>query len=179
MGEIKSTLDLVLERTRHLSLSSVEKEEMELKETLKKVSGYLSRYRGGALSLERLLKEIRELAPELRDRVRGELARQMSLALSLSPDTDALIPAMEALADSGWTEVLAGVKRCRAEVRKALEAAKGSMEGRMIAALAAAGIRGSAVAVKVESDQEWIALSEELKRPCEERHEALRRALAA
>jgi hypothetical protein len=152
---------------------------MELKETLKKVSGYLSRYRDGALSLERLLKEIGELAPELRDRVRGELARQMSLALSLSPDTDALIPAMEALADSGWTEVLAGVKRCRAEVRKALEAAKGSMEGRMIAALAAAGIRGSAVAVKVESDQEWIALSEELKRPCEERHEALRRALAA
>jgi hypothetical protein len=178
MGEIKSTLDLVLERTRHLSLSSVEKEEMELKETLKKVSGYLSRYRDGALSLDRLLKEIRELAPELRDRVRGEMARQMSLALNLSPDTDALIPAMEALADPGWTELLASVKRCRGEVRKAVEAAKANMEGRMLAALGAAGIRGSAVAVKVESDQEWIVLSEELKRPCEERLEALRRALA-
>ena len=179
MGEIKSTLDLVLERTRHLTLSSVEKEEIELKEALKKVSGYLSRYRDGALSLERLLKEIRELASELRDRVRGEMARQMSLALDLSADTDSLIPAMEALADPSWTDVLAGVKRCRIEVRKALEAARGNLEGRILAELAAAGIRGSAVAVKTEGDQEWIVTNQELKRPCEERLEALRQSLAA
>ena len=179
MGEIKSTLDLVLERTRHLTLSSVEKEEIELKEALKKVSGYLSRYRDGVLSLEALLKEMRGLAPEIRHRVRREMTRQMSLALNLSSDTDALIPAMEALADPGWTDLLAGVKRCRTEVRKALQAARGSAEGRMLAELAAAGVRGSAVAVKMEGDQQWIAMKQELMRPCEERLEALRRALAA
>jgi len=101
MAEIKSTLDLVLERTRHLTLSAVEKGEIEVREALKKVSGYLSRYRDGVLSLEALLKEMRGLAPEIRDRVRGEMARQMSLALNLSPDTDTLIPALEALADPG------------------------------------------------------------------------------
>jgi len=179
MAEIKSTLDLVLERTRHLTLSSVEKEEIELKETLKKASGYLSRYRDGVLSLESLLREIRGLAPEIRDRVRGEMARQMSLTLDVSPDTDSLIPAMEALADPGWTDLLTGVKRCRIEVRKALAAARGSVEGRMLAELAAAGIRGSAVAVKTAGDQEWIAMNQELMRPCEERLEALRQALAA
>lgn len=179
MGEIKSTLDLVLERTRHLTLSSVEKGEIELKEALKKVSGYLSRYRDGVLSLEALLKEMRGLAPEIRDRARGEMARQMSLILNLSPDTDGLIPAMEGLADPGWTDLLAGVKRCRIEVRKALEAARGEVEGRILAELAAAGIRGSAVAVKIEGDPQWIAMTRNLMRPCEERLEALRRALAA
>jgi len=179
MGEIKSTLDLVLERTRHLTLSSVEKEEIEVKEALKRVSGYLSRYRDGVLSLEALLKEVRGLAPEIRDRVRGEMARQMSLALNFSPDTDRLIPAMEELADPGWTELLAGVKRCRSEVRKALEAARGDVEGRILAELAAGGIRGSAVAVKIEGDPQWIAMNHNLMRPCEERLEALRQALAA
>jgi hypothetical protein len=155
MGEIKSTLDLVLEKTRHLTLSSVEKEEIELREALKKVSGYLSRYRDGVLSLEALLKEMRSLAPEIRDRVR------------------------QALAEPGWTDVLAGVRRCRTEVRKALEAARGSVEGRMLAQLAAAGIRGSAVAVKTGGDPQWIAMNQNLMRPCEDRLEALRRALAA
>lgn len=179
MGEIKSTLDLVLERTRHLTLSSVEKEEIEHKEALKKVPGYLSRYRDGLLSLEALLKEMRGLAPEIRDRVRGEMARQMSLVLNLSPDTDALIPAMEALADPGWTDLVVSVKRCRTEAREALQAAKGSVEERMLAELAAVGIRGSAVAVKIEGDPRWIAINQKLISPCEERLEALRRALAA
>jgi len=179
MAEIKSTLDLVLERTRHLTLSSVEREEIELKDALKKVSGYLSRYRDGLLNLEALLKELRGLAPEIRHRVRGEMARQMSVALNLSPDTDGLMPAMEALAEPGWTDLLAEVKQCRTEVRKALEAARGNIEGRVRAELAAAGIRGSAVAVKIEGDPQWIAVKEELVRPCEARLEALRRALAA
>lgn len=179
MAEIKSTLDLVLERTRHLTLSAVEKGEIEVREALKKVSGYLSRYRDGVLSLEALLKEMRGLAPEIRDRVRGEMARQMSLALNLSPDTDTLIPALEALADPGWTDLLAGVRQCRTEVREALTAARGSAEGRVLAELAAAGIRGSAVAVKIEGDQQWIAMKQKLMKPCEERLERFRRALAA
>ena len=179
MSEIKSTLDLVLERTRHLTLSSVEKEEIELKEALKKASGHLSRYRDGVLSLEALLKEMGRLAPEIRHRVRGEMARQMSLVLNLSPDTDALIPAMEGLAESGWTDLLADVTQCRVEVRRALEAARGGVEVRMRTELAAAGIRGAAVAVKIEGDPQWIALTRTLMRPCEERLDALRRALAA
>jgi hypothetical protein len=179
MAEIKSTLDLVLERTRHLTLSSVEKEEIEVKEALKKASGYLSRYRDGVLSLDALLKEMQGLAPEIRDRVRREMVRQMSLALDLLPDTDALIPAMEALADSGWTDLLARVRQCRTEVREALEAARGGIEERMLAELAAAGVRGSAVAVRTEGDQQWIALKQKLMKPCEERLERLRRALAA
>jgi hypothetical protein len=131
------------------------------------------------LSLEALLKELRGVAPEIRDRVREEMVREMSLALTISPDTDSLIPAMEALADPRWTDLLAAVSRCRTEVRKTLEATRGRIEGGALAELAAAGIRGSAVAVNIEGDNQWIDVKKELMRPCEARLEALRRAFAA
>jgi hypothetical protein len=179
MAEIKSTLDLVLEKTRHLSLSTMEKAEMEVKEAVKKVSGYLSRYRDGVLSLDAMVKEIEGFAPEIRGRVRREMARQTCLALDLSPDTDSLVVALEAVAEPGWAKILGDVKRCRLERRKALETTRRRIEDRILAALAADGIRGSAVAAKPESDREWVATEETLRQPCEERIEALRRALAA
>jgi len=57
------------------------------------------------------------------------------------------------------------VRQCRTEVREALTAARGSAEGRVLAELAAAGIRGSAVAVKIEGDQPWIAMKQKLMKP--------------
>ena len=179
MGEIKSTLDLVLEKTKHLSLSTLEREEMELKEALRKVSGYLSRYRDGVLSLDAMVKEIEGFPPGIRGRGRREMARQMGLALNLSPDTDSLVTALERLAEPGWAKVLGEVKRCRIETRKTLEATRRRIEERILAALAAGGIRGSAVAAKPESDREWVATEKTLTRPGEERIEALRQALAA
>ena len=39
MGEIKSTLDLVMDKTRHLTLSDEEKQEQKEKEFRKKLKG--------------------------------------------------------------------------------------------------------------------------------------------
>jgi hypothetical protein len=178
MGEIKSTLDLVLERTKHLSLSTTEKEEMDLNEASKKLSGYLSKYRDGVLGLDAMMKEIEGFPPEIHQRARRETARQMCSALDLSPDTDSLVTALEVLAEPGWVEVLGEVKRCRTETRKALEATRRRIGERILAALAAGGIRGSAVTAKPESDREWVMTGATLRRPCEERIEALRQALA-
>ena len=58
MGEIKSTLDLVLEKTRHLSQSSEEKQAQTQKDTgnringmLKKKPGWVVFYRAAAAGL--------------------------------------------------------------------------------------------------------------------------------
>jgi hypothetical protein len=179
MGEIKSTLDLVLEKTKNLSLSTTEKEEMDLNEAFKKVSGYIAKYRDGVLSLAAMVKEIEGFPPEMRQRVRREMARQMCSALDLSPDTDPLVTALEVLAEPDWAEALGEVKRCRIETSKALEAARRRIEQGILAALAASGIRGSAVVAKPESDREWVVTGATLSRPCEERIEALRRTLTA
>ena len=57
MGEIKSTLDLVLEKTRHLSLSSEEKQDLAAQEIEKRIKGMLQKYQNGLLTPEELKSE--------------------------------------------------------------------------------------------------------------------------
>lgn len=49
MGEIKSTLDLVMERTKKFSMSEEEKKELEEKEARKKISGLVQKYTDGLI----------------------------------------------------------------------------------------------------------------------------------
>jgi len=59
MGEIKSTLDLVMEKTRHLTLSAEEKIDREKEEAKKGLNGFLQKYKDNVINLEELTKELR------------------------------------------------------------------------------------------------------------------------
>jgi hypothetical protein len=52
MGEIKSTLDLVMERTRHLTLSDEEKIRQRTADFEKRLQGLLQQYADGALDTD-------------------------------------------------------------------------------------------------------------------------------
>jgi hypothetical protein len=54
MGEIKSTLDLVLEKTKNLTLSSEEKETQKRKEIENRIKGMVQKYQDGILSQNQL-----------------------------------------------------------------------------------------------------------------------------
>ena len=56
MGEIKSTLDLVMEKTRHLTLSREEKEEQKRVEVNKRLKGLVQKYQDNLLKKDRLEK---------------------------------------------------------------------------------------------------------------------------
>lgn len=178
MAEIKSTLDIVLEKTKHLTLSAEEKMEMQLREGLKKVPGYLERVLDLTLTPDLLLEEINALPQETRKQIRAEIVRQMSQALDLSAKSDPLIGGLEALAEPGWTALLEEVKNCRADYVKARADARKQSQNRVLAGLAAVGIGGSAVVAKLEGDPVWEAEDRRLRQPCEERVETLRKALA-
>ena len=57
MGEIKSTLDLVLEKTKDLTLSSEEKKAQKQKEIENRIKGLLQKYQDGFLSKSELKTE--------------------------------------------------------------------------------------------------------------------------
>lgn len=61
MGEIKSTLDLVMERTRHMTLSAEEKDRQTKADFDKRLQGLLLQYAEGALSTEALRARIAQL----------------------------------------------------------------------------------------------------------------------
>jgi hypothetical protein len=66
MGEIKSTLDLVMERTRNLSMTEEEKAQQRRSEFDKRLQGLLNKYGEGALPLENLTARIEALKAELK-----------------------------------------------------------------------------------------------------------------
>ena len=53
MGEIKSTLDLVMEKTRNLSLSHAEKVEQKNKEIQRRIRGLLQKFQDQIMSFDR------------------------------------------------------------------------------------------------------------------------------
>jgi hypothetical protein len=73
MGEIKSTLDLVLERTRHLSLSDEEKARQQKADFDKRMQGLLQQYADGILSVDTLQDRAASLQAELEVKDRGVL----------------------------------------------------------------------------------------------------------
>jgi uncharacterized small protein (DUF1192 family) len=65
MGEIKSTLDLVMERTRHLSLSAEEKALQQRDEFNKRLAGLLQQYGDNALTVDELQQRVASLQAEM------------------------------------------------------------------------------------------------------------------
>jgi len=66
MGEIKSTLDLVMEKTKHLSLSDEEKQNQKKIESQKRINGLLQKYQDQVLSMEQLHTEYNLLKKEFK-----------------------------------------------------------------------------------------------------------------
>jgi hypothetical protein len=66
MGEIRSTLDLVLEKTRHLTLSTDEKRVEREARASALIKGLLQKHADGAMRLEEMLAAYRKLRLEQR-----------------------------------------------------------------------------------------------------------------
>ena len=86
MGEIKSTLDLVMERTRHLSLSDEEKQRQQAEAFEKRLQGLLQQYADGALSIEQLRERFVTLETELKTTDRQIL--RAAVVKRIDPDRD-------------------------------------------------------------------------------------------
>ena len=64
MGEIKSTLDLVMERTRHLALSDDEKRQQRRDAYTRRLQGLLQQFADGALTTAQFRERLADLEKE-------------------------------------------------------------------------------------------------------------------
>jgi hypothetical protein len=75
MAEIKSTLDIIMERTKNLTLTEEEKKSIRTKEVKSRVKGWLQRYTDGALIIRDLkenMEQERVVSPEAAALLREE-----------------------------------------------------------------------------------------------------------
>lgn len=101
MGEIKSTLDLVMEKTRHLSLSKAERADQR-KAGLKKIMlGIVQKYQDQSLSLEAMKKELDLLKEKYADlSITDYLKSVVGEKLELDRDNGRLFVLLNSVADT-------------------------------------------------------------------------------
>ena len=165
MGEIKSTLDLVLEKTRHLSLSSEERQAQTQKDIEKRIKGILQKYQDGLYSLEQLQREYDTLKAEVSLSDNISLAGEVINRLDPGLDNHALFDVLEHcchLDYGGLADVVNEYQEgCQTAAQNRTEKLKESLAQQH-------SISGSAIVPNLETDKKWHREAQELRSRFEE-----------
>ena len=160
MGEIKSTLDLVLEKTKHLSLSSEEKQAQTQKNIDKRIKGLVQKYQDGLFSLGQLQREYDVLKTEFNLSDNTSLADEIINRLDPGMDNRALFDVLEHCChlESG------GLSNIVSEYQAGYEtAAQNRMETLKERLAQQHSISGSAVVPNLDADEKWHREAQELR----------------
>ena len=98
MGEIKSTLDLVMEKTKNLSLSSEERQAQKNQEIESRIRGLLQKFKDQVLKVENLKAEYQKLQKDYDLSENAPLIKEICGQIELGADNHA------------WLELLVQLK---------------------------------------------------------------------
>jgi hypothetical protein len=162
MGEIKSSLELAMEKTKRFSISDKEKEEIKQKEVFQKATSLFHRYREGQLSSNEILKEIERMEKKARTAVKELLLSQWIDALSLDGEDERILKGVESLKERSIAKIKQKFHHLLSRYQGEKEKAKEKMRVQLIETLRKDGIYGSAVEPKLEGGELWRKENERL-----------------
>ncbi len=151
MGEIKSTLDIIMEKTKGLTMSEEEKEAFQQKETEGKVRGFLQRHIDGVIDLERLKTELSGLGESVQASARELLKQECLGRIELGVDNARLLQVLQEVLEFQTSRIEKSLSDYGHELRKRRK----KREQELLKGLKKRGISGSAVIPNVEADAEW------------------------
>ncbi len=160
MGEIRSTLDIIMEKTKGLTITEGEKEQFRRTEVEGKVRGYVQKFLDGAMNLEDVKREIASIDPMEHDLAREALVKECLDRVELEGGNDRLFDALENLTDADTRPLKEIVSRFLREIEKQRKV----REQVMRKTLDKAGIRGPAVIPNILADPEWARYLSENRR---------------
>ncbi len=155
MAEIKSTLELAMERTKKIAISKEEREEIKRKEILQKINVLFHRYLEGHLPLNEILKEIGRMDEKTKPMAKEFLLSQWIDALSLIDKEERLFKGIESLKERSIDEIKQEFHHLLSEYQKEKEKIKQTEGGRIEEVLRREGIYGSAVESNIECSQHF------------------------
>ena len=160
MGEIKSTLDLVMEKTRHLSLSVEEKQSQKNIEIEKRINGLLQKYQDRVLPMDEMQTEYARLKQELSLPDDSFLIHQSINKIDLTGDNRLLLELLNQFCNSG----IAGLDSILDEGQDEFTSAASYRLVELREELARNhSISGSAVLPNLEADDTWQAEAGEIR----------------
>jgi hypothetical protein len=157
MAEIKSTLDLIMERTAELNLSDQEKAELKNEERRRKVKGLAVRLLEGNLGPAALEREASTWEGENRERLGRELAWELLSLTDLDrPGGTDLDQVLGILLGERGRSVYRTLKEVQQRYRDETAGAEADKREELLRELDSRGIRGTSLRPRVEGglDQE-------------------------
>jgi hypothetical protein len=151
MGEIRSTLDIIMEKTKGLTMTEDEKRELRRKDLGRKVKGLIQKFSDGFMDLDRLKIELAALGKGHEDMLRRIIMEEV--AGRIQPETDNE-PFLEILdATTGMHIDL--IRQMLIDLERNLEKERAAHEKGLKKRLKERGISGSAVIPNLDADSQW------------------------
>lgn len=177
MGEIKSTWDIVMEKTKGLKVTPRDRERIKKGELTSRISAIFHRYMDAQGTQVYLKKELEGLRIEERRIVKRELLLLLLDGIDLSKDNRKMITGIETLKGKPVAKTLERLRLLASEYKASGDERAREIEGIFRRRLAAMGISGSAVQPNLEGKRDWIEALEGLQREYGNRWEALKEEL--
>jgi len=159
MAEIKSTLDIIMEKAKRFSVTEEEKKGFKRQELEGKIKGLLQKVVDGVLDPERFQVEVVAFQAKEKDLVHRILQEEIVARIELGANNEALLRILENIAGPAS----AAVREVLAEFEKKAEKEKESCRRTLVENLKEKGISGSALLPNLDADPEWIRARSEAK----------------
>jgi hypothetical protein len=164
MAEIKSTLDIIMEKAKKFSVTEEEKQGFKRQELEGKIKGLVQKALDGVLDSERFQVEVAALQAKEKDLVDRILKDEVVARLEAEANSEALLKILEYAAGPASS----AVREVLAEFEKKGEKQKESRRKACLDNLKKKGISGSAVLPNLDADPDWLRVKSEVRRQLQE-----------
>ncbi|MDI6754683.1 MAG: hypothetical protein QME78_09860 [Thermodesulfobacteriota bacterium] len=154
MAEIKSAIELAMEKTKSLHLSHEEMEKLKEEEMQAKARSLANRFLEVDFHFKEVEKELLKLALDQREHLEKLMRQYLSEAIQLDRDNALIFRGIETLQKES-NSVNRKIQQLIKNYREQKERAFAETEKKILLKLEELGIAGSAVQAKVEGSQEW------------------------
>ncbi len=151
MGEIKSTLEIIMEKSKDLTLTDEERERIQRKEISDRVKAAFQKYLDGFMELEELQRVVEGDDSKKSHWAKEALCEAAIERITIQGDNEKALEALAAVAaDASRVRELLG------DFQRELSKMRESYTLELRKELEEMGIRGNAVIPNIEAHQQWI-----------------------
>jgi hypothetical protein len=160
MAEIKSTLDIIMEKAKKFSVTEEEKKGFKRQELEGKIKGLVQKVVDGVMDSERFQVEVTALQTKEKELVDRILKEEVVARIELGANNEALLKILENIAEPASP----AIRKVLVKFEKKAESEKESRRKTAVENLKEKGISGSAVLPNLDADPEWLRSRSEATR---------------
>ena len=176
MAEIKSAVELAMEKTKGMQLSREEKEKIKEEELHSRAQGLVNRFLEVDFHLKEVEKDLAKFNPDQREHVEKLMLHYLCEAIQLDRDNDLIFQGVEAFHKESKTTIKK-IRELMEGYRQRQEKEYKQAEKLLLKKWERQGISGSAVQPKVEGSPEWQEAVDKFKQPFDDQLHILKKQL--